>query len=640
MGDSKSVIPTCEGEQHVIAAAQHILMALGECKILSDDLKKNLLDLGIQLSAMSRVTEGDGGQFKEVEKQLKSATDKVMSWDSNQSMIRDSGSMEGCDYLKTVDEIQIVIGSLKSLSVDDNWKQKELLQRADCILQIAMLRLEKELLHILFQHKQYFEPEYMSFHSTRVDILYDESFTSVEDDSDEIAEEASRRNNGGDEIEEHIIDLVHPGIIPDLMCIANVMYASKYHHEFCQAFITSRRDALDEYFVILEMKIFTIEDVLQMEWSCLNFEMKKWIRAMKIIVRVYLASEKRLCEQILGNLGSDHQFCFHEISKSSMLRLLNFGEAIAMGTHKPEKLFRLLDMYEVLADILVDVDVLFLEEAISFIRTEFHKLLSKFGNSIRRTFQAFGNAIATDPSLQQFPRGGIHHLTKYVMNHIKALAEYGDLLNLLLEDLSPVIPSENDQDISPLTFCPTAHHLQSLASSLESTLTNKSKLYTDVALQHIFMMNNIHYMVQKVKGSDLRLFFGDFWIRQHIGKFQQHATSYERATWSSVLSLLREAGWANSASKPSLKERCRGFSIAFEEVYKTQTGWCIPDAELRDEIQISASQKVIHAYRTFLGQNSNISEKYIKYTVDDLENYILDLLQGSPRSLHYHQRRK
>ena len=126
------------------------------------------------------------------------------------------------------------------------------------------------------------------------------------------------------------------------------MFASKYHQEFCQAFITSRRHALDEYFVILKMEKLSIENVLKMEWSHLNFEMKKWIWAAKIIVKVYLASEKRLCKQILGHFGYVYQSCFTEISKCFLMPLLDFGEAIAMGTHTLERLFRLLDMYEVL----------------------------------------------------------------------------------------------------------------------------------------------------------------------------------------------------------------------------------------------------------------------------------------------------
>lgn len=639
MGEFSSAIPNCEGEQHVIAAAQHIVKALGASKNLNDDLRKILSQLDCHLSAMTIITtESRGEGFGEVEDRLKCAQEKIMSWESRQ---RDSDLIEASEYLKAVDEVQTVIEGLRSLSGNENGKQKELLNRADSILQMAMSRLEEEVIHILVQHKQYFEPKYMSFRSCQQNVVvYDESFVSVEDIP---LEEASWRSSSssGIESENYFVDLIHPHVIPHLKSIANVMFASNYHQEFCQAFIGVRKDALEEYFVILKMENFSIEDVLKMEWRRLNYEIKKWIRSMKIITR-YLASEKWLCDRILGDFGFVNPLCFMQISKASLLHLLNFGAAIAMGTHQPEKLFSLLDMYEVVADTLLDIDSLFLEEADTCVTIEFRELLTNLGDSAKATFVAFGNAIAANASTSPFPGGGIHHLTRYVMNYIKTLPIYCNTLNVLLRsqdaDVSnPVFEPENGQIVSSLTQCPMARHLRSITSTLVFKLDSKSKLYKDGALQHIFLMNNIHYIVQKVKGSELGIFFGDKWIRDHIRMFRQHATSYERATWSSVLSLVREDGnvGSSSASKANLKERCRGFSSAFEEVYRNQTGWSIPDIQLRDDLQISTSMKVVHAYRSFIGRNSaNLSEKYIKYSADDLQNYILDLFGGSSRSLH------
>lgn len=626
----------------MIAAAQHILKALAASKNVNDGLRKTLLDLETHLSSMSsRVTERNGMGIREFERRLECAEDKVMSWEANNLMIWDSGPMESSEYLNAVGEIQSLTRSLQSLSVNENGKQKELVQRADGVLQIAMSRLEEELVHILVQHKQFFEPEYMSFHSNRVDIGFDESFGSAEDDP---IEEVLRSDGGFSQSEACAIDLVRPDVIADLKVIADVMFASKYHLEFCQAFITSRRHALDEYFVILGMEKLSIENVLRMEWSCLNSVMKRWIWVMKIIVKVYLASEKRLCKQILGQFGSVYESCFCEISRNFMLPLLNFGEAIAMGTRTPERLFRLLEMYEVLENLAVDVDILFFEEAGLFVRNEFQKLLRSVGHTARSTFLAFESAIATNTSTKGFPGGGIHHLTKYVMNYLKTITGYQDTLGLLLADVSSVAPPDTKHDgTSGLTTCPMACHFRSITTALESNLSNRSKLYKDVSLQHIFMMNNLHYMVQKVKGSELRHFFGEEWLRQHTGKFRHEAISYERAIWSSILSMLKEDSGPRCALslKATSKKRCADFNTAFEEVYRTQTGWYISDPQLREDLQISISQKLVHAYWTFIGKiSSSIGEKWIKYTVDDLGKLILDLFQGSSKSLSNHQSRK
>jgi len=84
----------------------------------------------------------------------------------------------------------------------------------------------------------------------------------------------------------------------------------------------------------------------------------------------------------------------------------------------------------------------------------------------------------------------------------------------------------------------------------------------------------------------------------------------------------------------------RSFYLAFEEIYKAQTAWIIPDSQLREDLRISTSLKVIQAYRTFVGRFANhISDKHIKYSADDLESYLLDLFGGSPKSLQNSHRR-
>lgn len=656
MEDCNSVMPMLEREEHLIAAAQHIVKALGTKKNLTDDVRKILADLGTQFSSLSEPDESkdecNGEQISDIEGQLNLVQEKVMSWEEHQSMIWDCGQEEAIEYVNAVEDIRMLTKRLETLPLGEGGEDNELLQRAHDILQTAMERLEEEFRHMLIQNRQPFEPMHMSFRSSEEDVVDDGSIISFEDDS---AGDSIHRDSISRCSEEYIIDLVHSDVIPDLKCIANLMFNSNYDQECSQAYICVRKDALDECLFILEMEKLSIEDVLKMEWSSLNSKIKRWIRAMKIFVRVYLASEKWLSDQILGELGSVSSVCFVEASKASMLQLLNFGEAIAIGPHQPEKLFRILDMYEVLADLLPDIDTLFADEVGFVVKTEFHEVLKRVGECVRETFLEFENAVASNISTNPFAGGSIHHLTKYVMNYIKTLTDYSESLDLLLKDrdreesilfspdLSPII-EENDSEHSSNIASPMALHFRIVASILESNLDDKSKLYKDPSLQHFFLMNNIHYMAEKVKNCELRVIFGDGWIRKHNWKFQQHAMNYERATWSSILSLLKEEGIHNpgshSVSKSLVKERFRNFTVHFEEIYKTQTCWLIPDVQLREDLQLSTSNKVIQAYRTFVGRHANaISEKYIKYSPDDLENYLFDLFEGSPKSLQNPHRR-
>lgn len=638
MGDCESITPTSEGEQHVIAALQHLVKLLSASQSTNNELKRLLADLDSHLNSMTLYTHSEVEKLSELEKRLKSAEEKIKRWESNKSMIWDSGPKEACEYMKAVDEIHKVHEGLKSLSVNDGQKQKELLIQSDSVIQIAMVMLEQELVHILAQHKLYFEPDYVPFQSGGYDVVYDESFTSVEEN---LGEETSHRESMA---VVYVANSIHPHVIPHIKSIANVMFTSNYIQEFCQAFVNMRKDALDEYLFILEMEKYSIGDLRTMEWDVLNVKIKKWVWLIKIIIRVYLASEQRLCNNIFEGIGSYSASCFTEISATSMFRLMNFGEAIAMEPRRPEKMFRLLDMYEVMENLLGDIDALFSEdtETGSFLKTEFHNLFKKLSDTARATFVDFGNLVARSRSTGPFPGGGVHHLTKYVMNYIKTLTVYREPLILLLQDeaTNGTSPASELHNQTNSIDCPVACHLRSITSHLVSNLNNKSKLYKDDALGHIFLLNNIHYMVQKAKGSELSLFLGNEWMREHIRMIQSHATIYIRVTWQSVLSLLRIDGDGTNTRSAVFKEKYRAFNASFEEIYKNQTGWNVPDLELRDDLHIGTSNCVIQAYRMFCESKSQFNrEKYIKYTTDDLGKHMLDLFQGSPRSLQSSRRR-
>lgn len=654
MADINSAIPELEGDGNLISAAQQIVKAIGLKKNLTDVERKVLAELGSKLSNIIPFSDESKAEaisrievISEIEERFYALRERIMSWEADESMIWEAGLEEISEYLKAVSDAQELIRSLEgSLSSSKDDEKSDILRRVYDVLQTSMVRLEEEFIHILVQNQQTFEPERMSFRSSEEDIVDEASIISIEEDSGDDVPQRDSITKGS---EEYLIDLVCPNVIPYLKRIANLMFVSKHDQECSQAFICVRKDALDECLRILEIQKLSIEDVLRMEWASLASKIKRWVWAIRVFVRVYLNSEKWLHDQIFGELGVVHSFCFIEASKASILRLLNFGAAVAISPRKPEKLFGILGMYEVLVDLLPSIETLYPDEAGSCVSSEYYEVISSLGDSVRATFLDFENAIASNASVNPFAGGGIHPLTRYVMNYIRILTDYCETLNLLLEDRVPEDRIYGSADTSPTlggdkspissssySASSMALHFQTLMSILESNLETKSKLYKDAALQHFFLMNNIHYMAEKVKGSELRSIFGDKWIRKHNWKFQQHAMNYERATWSSILCLLKDGNQNSNSnsSKTLLKDKLKSFYLGFEEVYKTQTSWLIRDPQLREDLQISTSSRIVLAYRTFVGRpNLNISEKHIKYSADELQNYILDLFEGSQRSL-------
>ncbi|KAI3777004.1 hypothetical protein L1987_46797 [Smallanthus sonchifolius] len=647
-------------EENLIAAARLILRALDSNKKISREARKILADLGTRLTSVKKIIapkdeeeeeEEDGG-LSDIKERFSLILEKIVAWEGGESMIWDCDPEEGKEYLKAVDEARKLAESLESLNMSKD--ENELLRNVNGVIRASMARIEEEFRHMLVHNMQNFEPEQLSFRSSEDDGLDVNSIVSFGDDEFDGSVQRDSVSRGSEVV---VMDLVNPQVIPDLKSIADLMFDSNYGRECCQVFISARKDALDDCLFMLEIEKLSIEDVLKMEWVSLNSRIRRWTRAMKLFVRVYLASEKILCEQIFGQSQTEpdpvSSICFSESSKASILQLLKFAEAISIGPHQPEKLLRILDMYEVLSDLMPDINDLYSDENGSCIRTKFQHVLTRVGDCVKATFIEFENAVASNTSNSAFPGGGNHHLTRYVMNYIKTLTDYRDSLNACLKDHEQVVDdqdSSSSPDTSPRndndsSSSPMSLHFRSLMSILENNLEEKSKLYKDEALRHLFMMNNINYMAEKVKNSELRNILGDDWIRKRNWKFQQYAMSYERATWSTILNLLREDGLSSSGSSGStsrtlLREKLQAFCTAFEDIYKSQTGWSIPNSQLRDDVRISMSLKVIQAYRNFVGRHTNhISEKYIKYSADDLENYILDLFEGAPKSLHSFHRR-
>lgn len=115
-----------------------------------------------------------------------------------------------------------------------------------------------------------------------------------------------------------------------------------------------------------------------MQWEVLEAKIGYWIHYMRIAVRAldcsgiflciclkYLimleqvkllfAGERNVLDQLFEGFDSLSDQCFAEVTTSSVLVLLSFGEAIAKSKRSPEKLFVLLDMYEIMRELHTEV---------------------------------------------------------------------------------------------------------------------------------------------------------------------------------------------------------------------------------------------------------------------------------------------
>ncbi|CAM6082208.1 unnamed protein product [Calypogeia fissa] len=678
------------GEERVLATAQHIVRSLGTNETMTDDMLKIFSKFDNRFSSMnellpksksssdsqaaaavgeSSIQHEEGQEGEEIIESpftdLDSAEKVVLQWDmasseaARQCMIWECSREESGSYLQAVDEVQEL---LETLALSPN--NSALQDRAQTLQQLAMARLEEEFRHMLVAHSESVDPDWLM-----ETLLGNGLGNSVEDQ--ELAPEGSTAGEGegeedGEEdvpvarpVAELQLDLLPPEIVADLSDIARRMILAGYGRECCQVYGSVRKAVLEESLTRLGVEKLSIDEVQKMAWDSLEGKIKKWIQAMKVSVKVLFASEGRLSDQVFTDFVAIRESCFADLAKSSIMQLLSFSEAIAISRRTPEKLFKILDMYETLRDLIPEIEATFTGEGCASVRSEAAGILMRLGEAARGTFAEFENAIHRDTSRTPVPGGAVHPLTRYVMNYIRFLFDYTDTLKQLFGEKKKEVPkllgeeSPNgvadflgDSDVAKNSEkSPLAVQTIWITHVLETNLDGKSKLYRDNALTYLFLMNNVHYIVQKVKNTEVRALLGDDWVKKHTSMVRQHATSYQRAAWGRVLQCLRDEGIhvtgsaASNVSRVVLKDRFKSFNAAFEEVHKVQSSWIVPDLQLRDELKISIADKLLPAYRSFLGryrsylETGKHPEKYIKFSSEDLEAYLNDLFEGASGSM-------
>jgi len=444
--------------------------------------------------------------------------------------------------------------------------------------------------------------------------------------------------------------------IANLNKIAKQMIASGYENECCQVYAVSRRHAFEDgMYKLLGYEKFSIDEVQRMQWEALEREIPTWINTWKECTSVWFPAERKLVEMVFGDEAETVLSLMGNISRTIVIQLLNFGESIAMTKRAGEKLFKLLDMYETLRDAIPIMENMFPDDIMGEIKAETTSAKCRLGEAAVLIFCDLENSIKSETGRTPVAGGAVHPLTRYIMNYLRLACEYKDTLEEVFKEHSKIeradstsrprheseeskakSESKQKEDVSPF-----AAQLMRVMELLDSNLEGKAKLYKEVALSCIFMMNNGRYIVQKIKGSaEIYQVMGETWCRKRSTELRTYHKNYQVETWSKILSCLSPKGLSDhgKVQKPVLKERFKGFNAAFEEIHKTQSMWVVSDEQLQSELRVSISALVIPAYRSFLGRFSQIldpgrqTEKYIKYQAEDIETYIDDLFDGNPHT--------
>lgn len=545
------------------------------------------------------------------------------------------------NYLEAIDKLR---GNIQFFGIKNGFKNSDgVVSHANSLLTKAISKLQDEFNELLLSYSKPVEPERL------FDCLPNSmrpSSGSPGHEGDHNGKNPSNHhseshNNGADTVVYTPPALIPPRILPLLHDLAQQMIEAGHRPQLLKIYREARSNVLQESLQKLGVEKLNKDDVQKLQWEILEAKIGNWIHFMRIAVKLLFAGERKVCDQIFEGFDSLSEQCFAEVTTNSVSMLLSFGEAIAKSKRSPEKLFVLLDMYEIMQELHSEIETLFKGKACTEIREAAKALTKRLAQTAQETFGDFEEAVEKDATKTAVTDGTVHPLTSYVINYVKFLFDYRSTLKQLFQEF------EGGNDSSQL-----ATVTMRIMQALQINLDGKSKQYKDPALTHLFLMNNIHYIVRSVRRSEAKDLLGDDWVQRHRRIVQQHANQYKRNAWAKILQCLSiqgltssgggsgtaggdgGAGSSSGASRALVKDRFKTFNVMFEELHQKQSQWTVPDSELRESLRLAVAEVLLPAYRSFvkrfgpLVESGKTPQKYIKYTAEDLDRMLGEFFEG------------
>ncbi|KAH7685535.1 Exocyst complex component Exo70 protein [Dioscorea alata] len=531
-------------------------------------------------------------------------------------------------YFKAVDELRSINTFFSS---NNNLRStNEVFIRTNNAFEMAVQRLEEKFKMLL---ESYSKPQ-------KRQHLINSLPSSLQSSS---GSSGKQDNNGAKNLKNAVYRL--PNLIPPLIShqlreLTKQLAQVECNQQCLKIFKVARSLALERNLEKLGVEKLDEVDLQKMEWDVLVKKIGDWIQAMRIAVKVLFVAEQKVSDQIFDDIHYIKDQCFAEVTSNSMTMLLNFGDTIGRSERSPEKLFVLLDMYEVMLELQVEIETIFSGDMCSKIRDSAWGLTKCLAQAVGETFDTFEGSVGSDATKTTCFDGSVHPLTRYVINYMKYLFEYKSTFEQLQDSKSE--SKENFQ---------FGNMIMRVLQALESNLDMKSKHYSDPALGPFFLMNNIYYMSKFVRRLDPKDFPYSDWIDMHKRVVQNNALMYKRSAWAKVVEVLSTKGLTSPGSDNStdqsnhrlivskivVKNRFKSFTALFDELHQKHCQWLISDAELCELLKLSISEILLPSYRNFykhIGSKLKPTDldKYAKYSPEDIENKLEDLFHGKPPS--------
>lgn len=341
----------------------------------------------------------------------------IKKWDvdsqkhTNFSSMFEHDKSEAKRFLEAVSTLQNAMHFYMKLS-----PTSENLIRAQNLMKTAIKTLEKEFYFILAANRNNLDSESVSGRSSLASTR-----SSISDLGEVSEEEESIRSP-------HAPDIV----TADLKSIADAMIGSGYAKECVNIYKIVRKSIIDESLYHLHVEKFTSSQILKMDWSVLEHNIKKWLQAVKVAVKGLFFGERILCDFIFSSSENIAASCFAEISRDAALNLFSFPHNFARSKKilSSEKMFRGLDMYEAISDLWPEIESIFGHESLAAVRSEAAVAAEKLAEALRVMLSQFEAAIKKDTSDATVNGGAISILITSPSSYLSFLGGNGGAATL------------------------------------------------------------------------------------------------------------------------------------------------------------------------------------------------------------------
>lgn len=254
--------------------------------------------------------------------------------------------------------------------------------------------------------------------------------------------------------------------------------------------------------------------------------------------------------------------------------------------------------------------------------SRFQGLTITFQATISRSLEEFASYVHSDND-PKVPRDGtVHELTNNAMIFIEQLREYLDIMSSVIpvKDMQ-VMENANDKD--RIGF---AHYITRLLGSLGETIQRKAENYTNAQLVFLFKLNNYHYILKRLRDSDLLDIVHTY--NHTVGETFEHMIRSSRNEYIKCFSMIISYLCDLKDVRPkSIKDKLSGFNKEFQEMHRLNMTYAVPDPELRTQLRETCKREFLPHYQEFFNFFINLDfsknkEKYIKYTPELLASMI------------------